>query len=442
MGRPGGRGASPTLLVAVGAIAEFGPLRDVVHPVEIAPDVTVRWSAVGGAPAVEQVLRAAGVPSVPWSRTEGFDLVLARHTTGEIAGLVVTVTDADDIPVAVGVSVAADRAAAEATIPGAVGRTFVMGDPTWSRVLAVAHRRAEFRAFLDVPERARLVGVACARPDVAARVLSRLPFDEFRVVSLVPGAATDFGGLIALSPDSDWTAALIACDIVVGDPGPLTGYAAALGRAVLPDNAVDVDFLTAARATSSTSDIPRALPAPAHLLRDKVYDLLGLDPPVLSAAQRPFGPLTLNTHPATAFAVSTTLELGAITVTRFPFPPSRRAGEDLLLIDDAEPDPTLRANAEIITRPHTEDAPTWLAQTIRQSHCALAATTTSTTPDSHFTWYTGEHWTANLPDNLPLPTAAAAVYHHLVEHDPITTNTTIPIRLADRVERLILHPVT
>ncbi|WP_253884676.1 hypothetical protein [Actinokineospora diospyrosa] len=432
MGRPGGRGATPTLLVAVGGLAEFGPLRDVVHPVEVAPEVTVRWSAVGGAPAVEQVLRAAAVPSVPWSRTDGYDLVLARHATGETTGLVVTITDADDIPVAVGVSAESDRAAAEAAIPGAVGRTFVMGDPTWSRVLAIRSRRAEFRSFLGVPDRARLVGVACARPDIAAHVLSRLPFDEFRVVALVPGVATDFGGLIALSPDSDWTAALVASDIVVGDSGPIATYAAALGLAVLPADAVDNDLLTSVRALSSTSDRPHTFPAPSHLLRDKVYDLLGLATPVRSTAPRPFGPLNLNAQPATAFAVSTTLEQGAITVTRFPFPPSRRTGEDILLIDDDEQDPTLRANAEIVVRPHS---PTdWVDRTIRQTHCALAATT------NRFAWYTGEQWTAAIPDTIPLITAAAAIYHHVVEHDVITAEITIPIRIATRVERLTIRP--
>ncbi|GLW91322.1 hypothetical protein Aglo03_21380 [Actinokineospora globicatena] len=433
MGRP----HAPSVLVAVGGLAEFGRLRDVVFAVGADADVTVRWSAVGGAPAVEQALRAAGVATVPWSRADGFDLVLACHTTGEVPGLVVTITDADDIPVAVGVSTEDDRAAAEASIPGAAGRTFVMGDPTWARVLAVADRRAEFRQVLGVPDNVALVALGCARPDAVALVLSRLPYDEYRVATLVPGGDVGVGGLIAVSPESDWIAALIAADVVIGDPGPVLRYARGLGRTVLPSTVVDEDVLSAVLATESTVEsMPAVSPGSA---RDRIRGLLGLPIATSPVALRPFGPLLSVARPATAFLLSTVESSGVISVTRVPHAPGRRTHEDILVVDQSDPDPALLANAEIVTHTRTDSPAAWVESTITQSHSALAAAR-SPEGHAHYTWYTGETWTT-APHPFPLVPIAAALYHHLVEHDTTPHSITLPLRLGPRVEQLTFTPI-
>ncbi|SES32271.1 hypothetical protein SAMN04487818_110123 [Actinokineospora terrae] len=416
------------MLVAVGALAEFAGLRDVVHAVEADPDVVLRWSAVGGAPAVERVLRIAGVPTVAWSRADGFDLVLACHTTGEVPGLVVSITDSHDIPVAVGVSTEQDRAAAEASIPGAAGRTFVMGDPTWARVLAAAGRRAEFRARLGVPDGVALVALGCARPDAISLVLSRLPFDEFRVATVVPDSAGS-PGLIAVSPESDWIAVLIAADVVIGDPGPAVRYARGLGRATLTPDVIDGDLLAAVRANESTVE-PITAPASPRLVRDKVRELVDLEAVSATAASRPFGPLDPATVPATAFLMSARESSDVVTVTRVPHLPDRRAGEDVLAVDAAEPDPGLRANAEIIVHPAADDPAAWVAETIATSHCALAV---AAGDRAHFTWYTGQTWTADVP-GLALMAVAGAVYHHVVDNDAITKP--IDVRVGEITERI------
>ncbi|RLK61731.1 hypothetical protein CLV68_2272 [Actinokineospora cianjurensis] len=416
------------MLVAVGGLAEFAGLRDVVHAVEADPDVLVRWSAVGGAPAVERVLRIACVPSVPWSRADGFDLVIACHATGEVPGLVVSITDSHDIPVAVGVSTERDRPAAEASIPGAAGRTFVMGDPTWARVRDAAERRAEFRERLGIPDGVTLVALGCARPDAVSLVLSRLPFDEFRVATVVPGG-TGTGGLVAVSPESEWIAVLIAADVVIGDPGPATRYARGLGRATLTPEVIDGDVFAAVRGTKSTVE-PMAAPASPRLVRDKVRELVDLPAIDTTVASRPFGSLDPATVEAKAFLVSTKESNDVVTVARVPYLPNSRAGEDVLAVDAAEPDPVLRANAEIVVHPNADDPAAWVAEAIATSHCALAV---AAGDRAHFAWYTGQTWTADVP-GLALMAVAGAVYHHVVENDAIAEP--IDVRVGGTTERV------
>ncbi|GAB3451594.1 hypothetical protein GCM10027570_28650 [Streptomonospora sediminis] len=140
--------------------------------------------------------------------------------------------------------------------PPAAERGAVVGDPAFDRMLAALGRRERYREALRVRNR-RLVVVTStwnrgsllgAQRELVRELLAELPEDEYRV-SLVahPNVWYERGrgqlelwfadeieaGLALIPPFEGWRAALIAADLVVGDTGSVTSYAAALGRPVL-----------------------------------------------------------------------------------------------------------------------------------------------------------------------------------------------------------------
>ena len=141
-------------------------------------------------------------------------------------------------------------------LPEARGRGVVVGDPAFDRMLAAGGRRDRYREALNVDDR-RLVVVSStwnrgsllgARRDLVRALLAELPHDEYRVALIAhPNVWRSRGraqlelwladeieaGLALIPPEEGWRAALIASDVVVGDVGSVTYYAAALGRPVL-----------------------------------------------------------------------------------------------------------------------------------------------------------------------------------------------------------------
>ncbi|MET9782847.1 translation initiation factor IF-2 [Nocardiopsis alba] len=142
------------------------------------------------------------------------------------------------------------------SFPAARGRGVVVGDPAFDRMLAAAGRRDRYREALDVGGR-RLVVVSSTwnrgsllgtRRDLIRDLLAELPYDEYRVALVAhPNVWQSRGrsqlelwlseeieaGLVLIPPSEGWRAALTASDVVVGDVGSVTYYAAALGRPVL-----------------------------------------------------------------------------------------------------------------------------------------------------------------------------------------------------------------
>ncbi|AEV81536.1 hypothetical protein ACWT_0523 [Actinoplanes sp. SE50] len=138
----------------------------------------------------------------------------------------------------------------------ASGRTAVLGDPAWARMLASRQRRGVYRTALDTTGR-RLVVLASTWgpdsllgtvPDLPERLVADLPIDEYRLVTVLhPGVWAEHGrwqvrawlayaadaGVLVLDPDSGWQAALLAADLVVADHGSLGGYSALLGVPLL-----------------------------------------------------------------------------------------------------------------------------------------------------------------------------------------------------------------
>ncbi len=146
--------------------------------------------------------------------------------------------------------------------PRAVPTAVVAGDPCFDRMLAAVPHRERFRRALDVRRGQRLVVVtstwnpqslagdagADVLPGLLERLTGELPADEYRLaVVLHPNIWNGHGpgqvrwwldrarraGLTAVDPLGGWRQALIAADLVVGDFGSVTYYAAALGVPVL-----------------------------------------------------------------------------------------------------------------------------------------------------------------------------------------------------------------
>jgi len=234
--------------------------------------------------------------------------------------------------------------------PAAARHARVVGDLVFDQLTASAVRRDRYRRALGVLADETLVLVTSTwGPDsllgAAARLPeslgTRLPVDEFRIaVAVHPNVwwghspwqvrqwlrGCSRAGVTVLEHVDDWRATLVAADVVIGDHGSVSFYAAALGIPVLlaaaPEHAVAPDSpigrflrraprLTAdpgpaeqirkvmadhdpgdlADLTSLTTSLPGDAPA---ALRTTIYDLLRLPEPatpadvsLLAAPRRP-----------------------------------------------------------------------------------------------------------------------------------------------------------
>ncbi|MFF1787923.1 hypothetical protein ACFVX9_15865 [Kitasatospora sp. NPDC058243] len=141
--------------------------------------------------------------------------------------------------------------------PGTAGRTVLVGDPCYDRLLASGRWRERYRSALGVLPGQRLVlvtstwgteSLAGRHPGLPAELLAQLPADEYRVALVLhPNVWSGHGawqvgvlqrtaveaGLTTTDPTNGWQQALVASDLVVGDHGSVTMYGAAIGRPVL-----------------------------------------------------------------------------------------------------------------------------------------------------------------------------------------------------------------
>ncbi|WP_054048813.1 hypothetical protein [Alloactinosynnema sp. L-07] len=143
------------------------------------------------------------------------------------------------------------------SVPEAVDRAVVVGDPRFDRMLASRPRRPGFRAALGVGDDDVFVVVSTTWwsrslfgtwPDLLRQLIAELPVDGYRVAAVLhphiwhehgPGQVALWladclrSGLILIPPAEGWAAALIASDVVIGDHGAVTCYGAALDKPVL-----------------------------------------------------------------------------------------------------------------------------------------------------------------------------------------------------------------
>jgi hypothetical protein len=200
-------------------------------------------------------------------------LVVRRDAGGEIAARGVwgldpqnLVRDGRVVPGAIVLAHRADLAVLGRQCPEAVPAAQVVGDPCYDQLLLSMPLRAAYRRAMGVAEGVRLVVTASTWgpqslfgqfADLHDQLLTELPGDEYRVSALLhPNVWYGHGprqvrawkgsamrlGLGLVPPDSEWLGALLAADLVVGDAGSSTAYAAAAGVPVilgrLPDEGV------------------------------------------------------------------------------------------------------------------------------------------------------------------------------------------------------------
>lgn len=149
--------------------------------------------------------------------------------------------------------------------PEALTSALVAGDPCYDKLLASTHLRKLYREALRVQDDQQLVLIAStwgaqslfARTgELLPRLLQQLDDRKFRIAALMhPGVWFGHGkrqvlswlaecrraGLIVLTPEVDWRAAVIGADVVVGDHGSIPVYAACARIPVLTVEDLNTD---------------------------------------------------------------------------------------------------------------------------------------------------------------------------------------------------------
>ncbi|WP_424186803.1 hypothetical protein ACOBQX_02935 [Actinokineospora sp. G85] len=379
------------------------------------------------------------------------------------------------------------------SVAAAVERAVVAGDPRFDRMLASLDERDRYRAALGVGERDTLVVVSSTWwqrslfggwPELLAQLLAELPVDRFRVAAVLhphiwfghgPAVVRSWlarclrAGLLLVPPEEGWSAALIASDVVVGDHGAVTTYAAALGRPVLlgafpagdvaEGTAVHVVGGVAPRLDRSrpvraqvedvlarrlvdpapVADLVTSVPGKAaHLLREVCYEALGLPVPELPVpvpvlpdpvVDGPRGGLAMRVH-------GTIDPTGVVELARHPADALLGRGtahpllpETHLVAAADHPLPELRGGADIVFRRSTD--PRWLDTAAdRHPFAALAAAVTSST-ECVVQVRNGPRAHCRVPPGVDPLLAASALY--LLPHHPTSASLRIRTDNGDAV---------
>ncbi|PRY60982.1 hypothetical protein [Glycomyces artemisiae] len=293
--------------------------------------------------------------------------------------------------------------------PEAVPNAEVVGDLRYERICESRALRREYRRKLGVKTDERLVVVSSTwgdlslagegRMNLATMFLNALPMDEFKVAVIPhpniehgagPSVAAELGrwlgnGLLMPPIEEGWAATIIAADLVVGDSGSVTQYAAAIRRAVLlsafgydqmpPDGAL-AGF---GRATSwlnldkpfapqfheaiargqgfDFGDILANDRSPSGIIHAKVYELLGIQPPEFPGPTTlPVPELHYRCAPTWAWDVKVEFGRGFAQVTRRPVQ-SHKDVEGLLVVrhEDCD-DNRIRTRANVLLH-HSDPLP-------------------------------------------------------------------------------------
>ncbi|MGW4528980.1 hypothetical protein [Amycolatopsis sp. NPDC004378] len=227
-----------------------------------------------------------------------------------------------------------------AAVPAAAPAAVVAGDPCFDRLVVSSAARNSYRDRLGASRHQTIVFVSSTWgprslfgrfPDLAARVLAELDLDHHLVcTALHPNvwyahspAQIELwlgdclrAGLRLVPPARGWQQALLAADIVIGDHGAVTGYAAAHGKPVLlatfpEDDVVTESAIGALGRTGRRLDQDRPLPIQLHEAITAPVDhrevrRLATSAPGASAAnlRRTFYDLIHLPEPATAAIVA------------------------------------------------------------------------------------------------------------------------------------------
>lgn len=335
------------------------------------------------------------------------------------------------------VSHPSQREQLKADYPDAASRCLVAGDLTYERMVASLSLREDYRAALGVGTGQRLIVVTstwgegglfgCLR-NLPARLLSELPADEYRVALVLhPNIWSWHGeyqverlwlddamdaGLLLIPPAAGWQPVLAAADLVIGDQGSVTLYAAALDRPVLlaatggttvvPESPPDrlAEFAPSLDPGRSLREQVEAgiarhrggmfgglatemfSPAidPAGSLRELFYDRMGLAPPGARPFTRMYPPPAPSVRDVRSHVVhSRVASIRSVEVMRFPAAaggPAKPYPMDYrhLCADHADPDRDLPGNASVVVRRLVSgggDAGAWVSAALERYPGAL-----------------------------------------------------------------------
>ncbi|MFJ3214886.1 hypothetical protein ACIPLC_03045 [Kitasatospora sp. NPDC086801] len=329
--------------------------------------------------------------------------------------------------------------------PAALPTAVLAGDPCFDRILAARHHRDRYRRALGVHPGQRLIllnstwnptslfgdaGSEDVLPLLLPRLTSELPVDEYRVAAVLhpniwhghgPGQVRLWldrarrAGLALVDPLEGWRQALIAADVVLGDFGSVSYYAAACGTPVLL-GAADPEALGASspvaafvrsaprldpygallpqldkllaehRPLDGPAELTSSVPGQsAALLRSLFYRLIGITEPTAPAVldPLPLPPYEPPLRTAPLRVLTRTTADGTIAVQRFAEPryePDAADGEGHLAVHEDTLDPGVLEIADVIYRYGEADDPrlgppqAWAAEVLgRHRSASLAA---------------------------------------------------------------------
>lgn len=219
----------------------------------------------------------------------GYNKLAARHGTGGAAaargvyGLdpQSIIRGGSVVPTAIVLSHQADLAVLGRQCPEALPVAVVAGDPCYDRILASSSHRAVYRRALGVNRGQRLIVTVSTwgsrslfgqAIELLDRVLTELPQDEYRIVTLMhPNVWFGHGprqvrawltgamerGLRLIPPSADWMGPLIAADLIVGDHGSVAVYGAAAKVPVILAGFPSDDVFPASASALLASSAPR-----------------------------------------------------------------------------------------------------------------------------------------------------------------------------------------
>jgi len=299
---PVGEGSAPYLsvpfvrkvLIVARTVTTTEWLLDFLPEIFADPRVQLLFTVEDEAPSVYHqgaldLLRDVGVPVMPWAQAMAttFDLAICSTHTGSLEHLrsplmilphgpgfgkpasvrpggavpLPLLSDSDrtaaELPATTVVISHPDQASLFAGRPPEVS-LLMAGDPAFDRLEASLPFRDHYRAAVGLgPEQKLIVlsstwgpGAQLGRhPDLAVRLLSELPLDEYRLAMIIhPNIwyghgpwqvrtwlrrAVDGGAALSPARGDSWRGVAIAADLFVADHGSVAFYAASIGKPVL-----------------------------------------------------------------------------------------------------------------------------------------------------------------------------------------------------------------
>lgn len=262
-------------------------LDGIAIPWKQATETAFDLALAAGYPAVHEL----HAPLIMVPHGAGYNKLVVRGTGQVVAARGVhgldrqhLVQSARVVPDALVLSHRADLPVLGRQCPEALPVARVVGDPCYDQLAASKRFRAAYRRALGVTDATRLVVTASTwgtgslfgrLTDLHDRLLAELSSEQYRVVALMhPNIWYGHGprqvrawlssamrrGLALVPPDAEWLGALMAADVVIGDAGSGSVYAAAAGVPVIIGAFPDEDVARGSAAALLAATAPRLRP--------------------------------------------------------------------------------------------------------------------------------------------------------------------------------------